>query len=72
VVGIRTNFAEDREIWDGEEIQFILDSLGQSGTELIEQAQAPENKQRLRDQTQRAGELGIFGAPSFVVEAELF
>ncbi|MCA1738069.1 MAG: DsbA family protein [Actinobacteria bacterium] len=50
----------------------ILDSLGQPGTELIEQAQAPQNKQRLRDQTRRAAELGIFGAPSFVIGEELF
>ena len=68
----RANFAEDREIGDATEIRSILDSLGQPGTELIEQAQAPENKRRLRDQTQRARELGIFGAPSFVVGRELF
>lgn len=68
----RANFAEDREIGDAAEIRSILDSLGQPGTELTEQAQAPENKQRLRDQTRRAAELGIFGAPSFVVGGELF
>lgn len=68
----RANFGEDREIEDPGEIQAILDSLGLPGADLIEQAQAPENKQRLRDQTQRAGELGIFGAPSFVVGGELF
>ena len=54
------------------EIRSILDSLGQAGAQLIEQAQAPENKLRLREQTRRAKELGIFGAPSFVVGAELF
>ncbi|MCA1729746.1 MAG: DsbA family protein, partial [Actinobacteria bacterium] len=68
----RANFAEDREIGDAAEIRSILDSLGQPGTELIEQAQAPQNKQRLRDQTRRAGKLGIFGAPSFVIGEELF
>ena len=68
----RANFAEDREIGDATEISSILDSLGQPGMELIEQAQAPENKRRLRDRTQWAGELGIFGAPSFVVGRELF
>lgn len=66
------NFAEDREIGDRTEIPSILESLGQPGAELIEQAQAPENKQRLRDQTRRAGDLGIFGAPSFVAGGELF
>jgi 2-hydroxychromene-2-carboxylate isomerase len=66
------NFAEDREIGDAAVVRSILDELGQSSAELIEQAQAPENKQRLRDQTRRAGEIGIFGAPSFVTGGELF
>jgi 2-hydroxychromene-2-carboxylate isomerase len=68
----QANFAKDREIGDPAEIRSILDSLGQSGAELIEQAQAPENKLRLREQSRRAKELGIFGAPSFVVGEELF
>jgi 2-hydroxychromene-2-carboxylate isomerase len=68
----RANFAEDRDIGDGTVIRSILDQLGQSGAQLIEQAQAPENKLRLREQTLRAKELGIFGAPSFAVDAELF
>ena len=68
----RANFAEDREIGDATEICSILDSLGQSGMQIVEQAQAPDNKQRLREQTRRAVEIGIFGAPSFVVGEELF
>jgi 2-hydroxychromene-2-carboxylate isomerase len=68
----RANFAEDREIGVVEEINSILDSLGQSGSQLIEQALAPENKLRLREQTRRARGRGIFGAPSFVVGEELF
>jgi 2-hydroxychromene-2-carboxylate isomerase len=69
----RANFAEDREIGDEVEIRSILDELSQPGAELVEQAQMPENKQRLREHTQRAIELGIFGAPSFVVDGgELF
>jgi 2-hydroxychromene-2-carboxylate isomerase len=68
----RANFAEDREIGNAAEIRSILDSLGQPGAQLFEQAQAPENKWRLREQTQRAKELGIFGAPNFVVGEELF
>jgi 2-hydroxychromene-2-carboxylate isomerase len=71
-VVFQANFAEDREIGDPAELRSILDSLGQSGAQLIEQAQAPENKVRLREQTRRAKGRGIFGAPSFVVGAELF
>ncbi len=68
----RANFAEDREIGDPAEIRSILDSLEQPGAQLVEQTQAPESKLRLRDQSQRARNLGIFGAPNFVVGEELF
>ena len=68
----RANFAEDREIGDAAEVGSILDSLGLPGARIVEQAQAPGNKQRLRERTSRATELGIFGAPSFVVGGELF
>jgi 2-hydroxychromene-2-carboxylate isomerase len=68
----RANFAEDREIGDAVEVRSILDSLGQPGARVVERAQAPDNKQRLREQTQRAVQYGIFGAPSFVVGEELF
>jgi 2-hydroxychromene-2-carboxylate isomerase len=68
----RANFAEDREIGDASEVCSILDSLGQQGARIIEQAQAPDNKRRLREQNRRAIEFGIFGAPSFVVGEELF
>ena len=68
----RANFAEDREISESRVIGSILDSLGQPGEHLIEKALSPENKRCLRTQTERAGRLGIFGAPSFVVGEELF
>jgi len=68
----RANFAEDREIGDAAIVRSILDSLDLSGEDLIERASAPENKLLLRERTRRAGEIGIFGAPSFVVREELF
>ena len=68
----RANFAEDREIGDAAEVNSMLDSLGVPGASIVERAQAPENKGRLREQTRRAVEIGIFGAPSFVVGDELF
>jgi 2-hydroxychromene-2-carboxylate isomerase len=69
---LRANFAEDREIGEVAELRSILDSLGEPGARLVEEAQAPENKVRLREQTRWAAKLGIFGAPSFVVGGELF
>ena len=68
----RANFAEDREIGDAAEVNSMLDSLGVPGASIVERAQAPENKGRLREQTWRAGEIGTFGAPSFVLGDELF
>jgi 2-hydroxychromene-2-carboxylate isomerase len=68
----RANFAEDREIGEPAVVRSILDSLGLPGARIVERAEAPDNRPRLREQTRRAAELGIFGAPSFVVGEELF
>ncbi|QIN83217.1 2-hydroxychromene-2-carboxylate isomerase [Rubrobacter tropicus] len=68
----RANFADDREIGEADEVRSILDSLGLPGARIFDEAHAPANRQRLREQTRRASELGIFGAPSFVVGGELF
>ncbi len=66
------NFAEDREIAELGVIDTILRGLGLDAAGIRARATAPENKQRLRDQTARAASLGIFGAPSFVAGDELF
>jgi 2-hydroxychromene-2-carboxylate isomerase len=46
--------------------------LGANGPAIRARAMAPETKARLRASVGRAKELGIFGAPSFVVGDELF
>jgi 2-hydroxychromene-2-carboxylate isomerase len=68
----RANFAEDREIAEPETIAEVLDALGVPGRETIARAQQPAVKERLRRQTEEAGALGIFGAPTYVVAGELF
>ena len=50
----------------------VLDGLGVSGADVVAQAGDAAVKQRLREQTDRATELGIFGAPSFTVDGEIF
>jgi 2-hydroxychromene-2-carboxylate isomerase len=50
----------------------ILARLQQDGEWWVARAIAPEIKQALRGETERAWSLGIFGAPSFIVEGELF
>jgi 2-hydroxychromene-2-carboxylate isomerase len=66
------NFAEDRDIAAPEILTSILDCLGLDGAVLIGRAVSPEAKEALRNQTDRAMEIGIFGAPTFVVRGELY
>lgn len=68
----RANFAEDRDISDPVIISRILESLGLDGHQMIRRVELPENKGLLRNQTERAIALGIFGAPTFVVGTEIF
>lgn len=68
----RANFAEDREIATEEVVRDCLQAAGADPAAAIENANAQSNKLRLREQTDRARSLGIFGAPSFVVGDELF
>jgi 2-hydroxychromene-2-carboxylate isomerase len=66
------NFAEDREIAEAAVIGEILATLGLPADEVMTRAQLEPNKLALRAQTERAAELGLFGAPSFRVGDELF
>ena len=66
------NFAEDRDIADPETVRAIVDSVGGDGGELLQLASSPEAKAQLRVNTSEAQRLGIFGAPDFMVNGELF
>jgi 2-hydroxychromene-2-carboxylate isomerase len=66
------NFARDRDISQPAVLAEILDDIGQNSAELLRETQSADVKQQLRDQTEQARSLGIFGAPSFVVGRELF
>ena len=50
----------------------VLRSLGLQAEQMLEGAQTPAAKQRLREQTDEAIQLGVFGAPTFIVGGELF
>lgn len=65
------NFAEDRDISDPTVVAAILVDLGRPAG-VIEEAGSRDAKAALRAQTDRARQLGIFGAPTFVVGQELF
>lgn len=65
------NFAHDRDIADAAVVASVLQAVGQPAR-VLEVAQLPEAKARLRMETERAQALGIFGAPTFGVGGELF
>jgi len=66
------NFAEDQDIAAPEVLTGILESIGQNAPSVFERAQTQQNKDHLRQQTEKAASLGIFGAPSFIANGELF
>jgi 2-hydroxychromene-2-carboxylate isomerase len=68
----RANFEEDREIADPAVVAQALRAAALEPEAMLALAVAPENRALLRGRTERAWELGIFGAPTFEVEGELF
>ena len=68
----RLNFAEDRDISRTDVLADALNSLGLPADAVLARASEPETKDRLRRQTETAASVGIFGAPSFRVDGELF
>ncbi|HET9714769.1 MAG TPA: 2-hydroxychromene-2-carboxylate isomerase [Pseudolabrys sp.] len=66
-------FGHGRDIGDAAVLAEILEQLGQNSATTIERARSVETKSRLRESTEEAQRLGIFGSPSFVAaDGELF
>jgi 2-hydroxychromene-2-carboxylate isomerase len=68
----QANFAADAEISNPEVVARCLSELGQDAAAILEAAQTPAAKDKLKSNTAEAMERGIFGAPSIVVGRELF
>ncbi|MDQ2954952.1 MAG: 2-hydroxychromene-2-carboxylate isomerase [Pseudomonadota bacterium] len=69
----QAQFGEALRIDDPAVIGGVLADLGIEAAPVLDAAQSESNKARLRTQTQEAGRLGLFGAPSFVTaDGELF
>ena len=62
----RAQFGEGRRIDDPSTLGSILTVLDLDPATVLAAAQSDENKLRLRQQTEEAQRLGIFGAPTFV------
>ena len=69
----RLEFAEQQNIAERSTLADALAAAGAPEHEPFERAESPEIKSRLRENTEEAQALGIFGAPSFLTEnGELF
>lgn len=66
------NFVHGQSIANTEVLRTVLNDLDLDAASVMERATTPENKERLKEQVEEAQWLGIFGAPSFVAEGELF
>jgi 2-hydroxychromene-2-carboxylate isomerase len=65
-------FAAGADIGDKRVLAGLVTRLGLDAAALMARLELPEIKHRLRQQTEEAQELGIFGAPSFLARGELF
>jgi len=68
----RANFEQDLDISTPATVGRCLTASGEDPAAILEEAQRPESKARLRGQTEEAVGHGIFGAPTFRVGSELF
>ncbi len=66
------NYAGQKDISEDATLSAILTGLGVDAGLALAAANAPENKEALKRQTEEAGSRGLFGAPSFTVGDELF
>jgi 2-hydroxychromene-2-carboxylate isomerase len=66
------NFAGDLDISSPFVIGKILADMGEVAAPIMQAAQAQETKDAFRAQADRALALGIIGAPSYVVDGEVF
>lgn len=65
-------FAEDQDIGEREVVAGLLRKLGLDAEALIADSESIEGKHLLRRQTEEAFKLDIFGAPTFIVNGEIF
>ncbi len=68
----RAWFLENKPIGDRAVIASVLDSLGRDAEEILTRAEADEISNAFARETEIARDAGIFGAPSFLVDGELF
>jgi 2-hydroxychromene-2-carboxylate isomerase len=68
----RANFADDADVGERAVLDGLLREVGADARAVLDAAESDAVKERLRRNTEEAGRLGIFGAPSFIAREELF
>lgn len=68
----KANFIQDQEVDSPVPISRILEGIGLPADRVIEDAQSYATKTKLRHQTAEAQAKGIFGAPTFISNGEMF
>jgi len=66
------SFGEGKNVSDPEVLQQLAEANGHDADKLASLSQQSENKDRLRQVTDEAAGRGVFGAPTFSVEGELY
>jgi 2-hydroxychromene-2-carboxylate isomerase len=69
---LRAVWVEERDIADAATLEAIADATGHSGINLMARACEPETLESYRALTEEALERGVFGAPTYVLDGELF
>jgi 2-hydroxychromene-2-carboxylate isomerase len=69
---MRANFARDEDISGEAKVIDMLHELALPAVAIVAECKNEANKPRLREQTERAMALGIFGAPTFFVGNEMY
>ncbi|MNT88149.1 2-hydroxychromene-2-carboxylate isomerase [compost metagenome] len=68
----RANFQHDLDIQAEDVVHELLIQLSLDADALIARAKSEAAKEALRRQVDRARDLGVFGAPTFFVDGEMF
>ena len=69
---LRAVWVEDQNVADAATLEAIADATGHSGINLVARACEPETLESYRALTEEALERGVFGAPTYVYNDELF
>ena len=65
-------WAEEKNIADPDTIIFIADKLGLNGKQLLNQSVSEKVIKIYENNTQNALDVGVFGAPTYVVDKQIF